>query len=303
MDIQADIGDDDAIAAKYTLLQIVGDRLLDEKIPNPHWNPDSCDICHLEQPAADLSSLRKGAREEICNTCHSRLASNKLLHTSNIRPRTDMLRRMPRDYRNSMRAQNIVCTTCHDMRSQCLPSRISEKKTNPDFVRGGIRKSRSDVCYLCHDQERHVRLNPHEQIDDEGNIRKPSCRLCHENIEALGSARGISDVDFHIKSDLRQMCLGCHPWTPHPGGKFRLFSDAKPPNHLIRPDRAMHERLVEISAERGVIMPLDPTNGKIFCATCHNPHEEGVVAGAAGVGATNKDRLRSTKICTICHDK
>ena len=43
----------------------------------------------------------------------------------------------------------------------------------------------------------------------------------------------------------------------------------------------------------GIILPLN-LDGRIMCATCHNPHEKGVMPderGAAG-GAGEKDRIR-----------
>ena len=40
------------------------------------------------------------------------------------------------------------------------------------------------------------------------------------------------------------------------------------------------------------------------CATCHNPHERGVIrVAAAAKGADEQKRLRGRKLCLLCHDK
>ena len=54
-------------------------------------------------------------------------------------------------------------------------------------------------------------------------------------------------------------------------------------------------------------MPLEPGTGKIFCATCHNPHERGIqFIAEADRGADNTQRLRAGReggICLMCHLK
>ncbi len=47
------------------------------------------------------------------------------------------------------------------------------------------------------------------------------------------------------------------------------------------------ERMQFMQRKNGVALPLDPNTGKVFCATCHNPHARGVVrvaAAAKGAG-------------------
>ena len=56
-----------------------------------------------------------------------------------------------------------------------------------------------------------------------------------------------------------------------------------------------------------MIRPLEPASGRIFCATCHNPHERGVQRDArVDRGADGYKRLRTVggeTICSNCHDK
>ena len=65
---------------------------------------------------------------------------------------------------------------------------------------------------------------------------------------------------------------------------------------------AMQENLHAYEEQRMVRLPLD--DGNVTCVTCHNPHERGLLKGAAGVGADEENRLRLTTIneqCTPCH--
>jgi nitrate/TMAO reductase-like tetraheme cytochrome c subunit len=59
-----------------------------------------------------------------------------------------------------------------------------------------------------------------------------------------------------------------------------------------------------IERKNDVTLPLDPTNGKVFCGTCHNVHARGVLKTAAAArGADAKQRLRMPEICGNCHEK
>ena len=66
----------------------------------------------------------------------------------------------------------------------------------------------------------------------------------------------------------------------------------------------MKEYYDEQQQDSDVLLPLEPGTGKVFCGTCHNPHEAGVVKNAAATkGAGSKQRLRMVDICEQCHDK
>ena len=73
------------------------------------------------------------------------------------------------------------------------------------------------------------------------------------------------------------------------------------------PPDAILKRIKETEKQRDVIVPLEPKTGRIFCATCHNPHERGVQRyDKADRGADGPKRLRRTggmPICLNCHDK
>ncbi len=82
------------------------------------------------------------------------------------------------------------------------------------------------------------------------------------------------------------------------------FKDRKNPEHLSVPPVQMRKQMQRMAVKNGIILPLDPTTGKVYCATCHNPHERGLIKNtAAAKGADSDKRLRMKKLCTNCHDK
>lgn len=100
------------------------------------------------------------------------------------------------------------------------------------------------------------------------------------------------------------MCWGCHPWAPHPGGQFTFFKKKSGPDHLIKPPENIKRRLDKMTKKNHIKFPLEPETGKIFCGTCHNVHEKGVIKDPEKAkGADSQKRLRDQPICIYCHLK
>ena len=126
--------------------------------------------------------------------------------------------------------------------------------------------------------------------------------MCHETQPDTAGARGVRKPDFTVKGDLAALCTGCHLVKPHPGGFS--FTARTEPDHLRAPSQQVVQRMKRMQRENAVALPLDPNTGKVYCATCHNPHARGVVqAAAAAKGAEEKNRLRMPEMCGNCHDK
>ena len=82
---------------------------------------------------------------------------------------------------------------------------------------------------------------------------------------------------------------------PHPSAK----------DHNKPLSKVMRENLREYEERRKVRLPLEEES-RVTCVTCHNPHERGLLKGAAGIGADEDKRLRLTTYneqCTPCHEK
>ena len=73
--------------------------------------------------------------------------------------------------------------------------------------------------------------------------------------------------------------------------------------HLRKPSDEVLSRIKQMEDQHGIILPLNG-EGMISCATCHNPHEKGVIpdirAGAKGAGEDKRQRLEE-KMCIKCH--
>jgi hypothetical protein len=92
--------------------------------------------------------------------------------------------------------------------------------------------------------------------------------------------------EIKFNRDLRELCLGCH-------SRQYYFSHPVNANHHLIPSDEMLSMMKASEAQFGVILPLN-FKGEIMCATCHNPHERGVipVEKAASSGASEKFRVR-----------
>ena len=148
-------------------------------------------------------------------------------------------------------------------------------------------------------------INPHEQISDEGNILWKKCMICHLETPDIEKAKSIEDVKLRFSDDMKQMCFRCHPQRMHPGGGWagQLRGLTTAPIHWVKPPDYIAKN-IEISLDQyKIYLPMEPVTGKIFCATCHNPHERGLLIGKADYGADYDRRLRSAggPICTFCH--
>lgn len=273
-------------------------------IPDPHWRTDGCDACHKGRPTKERLRLRTRDYNRLCNDCHGIVSPHSYIHPVGMTVPEAMQRRMPRDFRRALQRSGgkLSCIVCHDLPITCLKERAAEKGLNPLFFRGGPFRGRTDLCYKCHDSSRYKRLNPHDQLTKSGKIRKEKCRVCHTDKPDPLEAKNIDQVGFNEEVDLSRMCTGCHPWRPHPGGDFKFLGKGGP-NHLVLPSGKVLRWMKKMEKKSGVIFPLDPTTGKIFCGTCHDSHDKGVVRTAAGRGPGAKHRLRLRKICVQCHEK
>jgi len=214
---------------------------------------------------------------------------------------------MPSSFKQSLVSlgsgkNKMSCLTCHDVVMQCLDSRKSEKTFNPSFFRKGPYRDRTKLCFYCHDKKDYQRFSPHDQVS-QGKVKSERCNVCHVNTKKLTSKTSEKDVTFHAKEDMTQLCTNCHPWKPHPGWEFSFSRVKKTPNHLVKPTDSMLKQMKQMEQKTGVRLPLEMGTGKIYCATCHNPHEKGVIKSvSANAGADSKRRVRMKKLCAYCHD-
>ena len=269
---------------------------------NPHWRKEACFTCHVSEPGG--GSALKVQSDGTCFNCH-RVGDHVSIHPINRTPGKDMLARMPKEFSQNLgKTGKTNCLSCHDILMQCRKPKSTMRLRNSSFLRGGYYNTRTGVCYQCHNKAAYKKLNAHDQINDKGVLDTGKCLICHRSVPKQELNGGTIQVSMQVDSDWSQICLNCHRWQPHPGGNMTMFSGGKPPNHLVVPDDIISSRLAEMTQRNHLAMPLEPDSGKVYCATCHNPHERGVIKKISlAKGADEKNRLRSKRICINCHEK
>ena len=276
-------------------------------IPNPHWRRErnACKACHKGKPTRKSHRLHNRDSIRTCNNCHETVWPHSYIHPVGMKPDRQMRSRMSRSFRKELDKSGgvMTCTTCHDLRASCL-NKKDAALINPLFFRGEYYgKARTDICYECHDRKRFQRLNPHKQITKSGKINNKSCRVCHDSVPDVSEVFG-AGMKFNVKQDLSSMCMGCHKKRAHPGALFKFGMKSKKLEHIVVPSDAIAQKLFKVQQKGKIILPLEPGSGKVFCGTCHNVHEKGVIKRTvAAKGADSKNRLREQQICINCHEK
>jgi hypothetical protein len=258
---------------------------------NPHWNEATCGTCHVAAaPVAGNTGLKAPDAESLCESCHGdRGDARPCRHASDMSV-GDLI--IPEIFQASLKEEKVVCTTCHDVVYQCERPKTYYSFDNPGFLRDGEFGKQEEYCFKCHDSSEYEQLNPHTGVA--GSPPGQTCTLCHENIPN-SSASDTLDVTFNIRGDLNNMCQGCHKVRPHPNN---LFSSRRSGEWI-----AILKNMRESEDETGVKLPLNPRNGEVYCATCHNPHEFKFGGTHGSQSRDAQHRLRLNEICQACHDR
>lgn len=257
---------------------------------NPHWNDYLCLSCHERQPVKDNAPLREnGNINALCNWCHASEYARADIHPVDIKPSAQI--QVPDDM--PLQDGVVTCSTCHDSLMQVRSVEHHNKAEINRFFLRRIVKSRTSFCFFCHIEDTFKRLNPHDQVDDQGKVMKEVCLFCHATIPDV-HYRGPEKVSFLVHNP-DAYCIGCHHGftKKHPAGI----------DHLKIPSDKLMASLKTSIQRIGVELPL--YEGRVVCATCHNPHQTGVIefsAAATGTKRPNKLRLRPGQMqCVGCH--
>jgi len=281
-------------------------KITSAQIPNPHWREDACSSCHRSTPSVSDTALRGTNINGLCQSCHESISANNYTHAVGMKPSAEKHARMPEPFRQAVKRGGglITCISCHDMLIPCKKERYGEKSENRFFFRSGPYLKRTDLCFNCHNPKNYERLNPHDQISDEGELNQLVCLVCHSIAPNWRQVKSIDDVTFVVTNDQTQLCTGCHKWRPHPSMPMGMNSAGL--NHLVKPSPEVVLQMKATEQNDNLILPLEPASGRIVCATCHNPHERGVQRDPrADVGADSVNRLRRQPgkvMCMSCHN-
>ncbi len=146
---------------------------------------------------------------------------------------------------------------------------------------------KKDICSKCHQKNKYKIFDPHNQLNETGDIIREKCLYCHpEKPDEKRATFTIHRPEIKFIRSLDVLCLGCHS---------KVYDHAHPvnANHICKPSNEMLAMMKASEKEFDIILPLN-FKGEIMCATCHNPHERGVIPyeKSAAKGASEKYRVR-----------
>jgi len=252
-----------------------------------------------ESALSDKKQYFHSGSDTDCVFCHDSLAEEIHPHPNNLVPTRKIFLRMPNEFPLTEKGE-VDCVTCHDLERLVLEKTSSKRERKALFLRGGPYEDRTDICYKCHKKISCGRLDPHDQISNEGDLTREVCTYCHKSLDkSCGCCNEEQNHEFgedFVIEDLNDLCSRCHKKGPHPGGVDH--------NVLLSPEK--RNDLAKMAEALSVPLPLGPKTEKIYCATCHNPHEKGVLNGENDLGADDEKRLRLTEsagLCKVCHEK
>jgi len=257
-----------------------------------HYSAQYCTECHVNIPRRGSNpELRYAGDFKLLCRCHYG-DTNNYVHPVDRRPSRDMIERIPAQF--PLWEGQITCITCHDIFIQCEDRPLDRTfLRDQNFLRGAPFDTEASICFRCHNVANYRMNNPHLQLDAHREIIKDKCLYCHSE---LPDEKQTSAKDARLIGNLKALCVRCHMKAP------RQDFHAK---HLRLPTADVLNRIKQLEDQEHIVLPLSE-DGTITCATCHNPHEKGVIpdvrAGAKGAGEKRRQRLADTNnLCIKCH--
>ena len=279
---------------------------------NPHWNANKCVVCHQSTAVTKENNLSKSKGNKLCMKCHGSDIAHKYIHPSGIYLSETMKKRMNKAWNiqeTLNKKSQLTCLTCHDVLNQCLSGKSYMKQLNHNFLRDGPYSNRTEICYKCHDIKKYKKLSPHKQIESNGTLNISKCGLCHvvtnRKLVKSGIKRELSKYPIisELDTDRTLLCIRCHKKIDHPTSAFKVIS-IKKYRHFVKITDEKKQTLERMEAKTGIVMPLEPETQRIYCGTCHEPHQPGVFNGEMKTSMQGtKHRLRANNLCAFCHDK
>jgi hypothetical protein len=266
---------------------------------NPHWKAGACNTCHnSEAPTVEALDLKTTPGSAVCSECHGGGDAAVCRHRSGIEVTDERLVDIDDVFKAGITDGKVACTTCHEMKAHCARD-VKQRYRNPSLLRGAPYDRRSDQCFGCHERSGYRQPIPHRQ-GRKNRFKESTCIFCHQIVPGQDEDGHWTPVHFATDESLVNLCNGCHNKGPHPSssvtGKTGWI-------HLTVPNEEFKERMKQTVETKGGRLPLDPTTGEIFCATCHDPHDQRLSGFAIAERPGTLAKLRYQDICGACHEK
>lgn len=311
--VDAESGNKRVAMSKSQESAVPADALVNEKDRNPHWDKSQCEVCHKTGSQDNgAPELRYKEERQLCIRCHENDIVHKYIHPDGLKITKNFEKQIKTSWKAGIRLDNrgkLTCMTCHDLTIQCLKVDSYTKKLNSKFLREGPYSHRYDICYKCHNSEKYQRMNSHAQIAKDGKVQVDKCKLCHDIQPGIRIKAGMKreadkfPIIKPLNNDRLLLCIRCHKKIDHPSGAFTVKS-INEYRHFITITSEKKRTLEKTTLETGVVLPLEPGTNRVYCATCHEPHQPGLFSGDdVELFSKTKKRLRTPDICTHCHDK
>jgi predicted CXXCH cytochrome family protein len=286
-----------------------GSRLGDQK------NHIICETCHTAHGSPNESFLIESARNsELCLECH---ADKKIftsegnrnhLHVINVKPSKVVIPPEVIDSGAKLGDNGeLICQTCHKIHN----NRIEKKLL---LI---MKDGESSLCLTCHKDKSYLAETKHNLMHsapDEKNLAGNTvaeagmCSACH--LPHKRAREADEDLDYTT-----QLCLSCH-------SKGSIAEESIPPDYRhpveLNPFEENKKSDLILNAlgvkKEDLALPLfnktgiQDKNGKITCATCHDPHRwrsdstEGEIRkDIKGNKKTSFLRKAEPELCRECH--
>jgi hypothetical protein len=194
-----------------------------------------------------------------------------------------------------------ACLECHGKKGQNLKEYL--QRMLPDVkIKSRLVDYFGDhpdfSCHSCHNamsptkssRKDLIRRNPHIQLNQDGEIIEKACLFCHSELPDYKNP-GIHNVK--MRHNVSYLCSLCHAMSSNKGGL----------GYGKRMTAAMIQKKRKFEKEYDVSLPLG-SNNTVVCASCHNPHQPGIILSKGGEDVAGEHRLVLDDIwmmCTACH--
>ena len=258
-------------------------QLTKPNVVNPHGAEDNCSSCHVSETAPSNTDLIK----DMCTQCHAASAIDALIHPlKNVNPGSERIR-IPEDFTLGTDGE-LACLTCHKVDHKL-------NRSNRTFLRGGPYRKELDFCYNCHNMKNYSKMNPHQQVNDQGEVDNSTCLQCHVK---QPSKNDHPTIAREMQLDMTATCNKCHALHSH--------EQNHQGKNIELSKKATVRRFKQTQKRFGVTLPLS-TDNLIQCNTCHYTHNRGTLASDQVVyegDGENQRFLRLSKenLCYACHD-